>query len=176
MMTRLALFLLLTAPLCVHAHNDAYFDTIQGAHGGQLRMAGPFHLEMVAASAELTVYVSDHADAPIAALGGTAEAEITTGGRRVKLLLRHAEGNVLRGTGSFKLQRSSTVRLTLAVPGYPPQQTTFTPLLRRKKPARHERGAPKPSSCWPACRLPRSRRVSAPRTSLSTGARNRCRH
>lgn len=46
-------------------HSDDYLDTLATPHGGQLRMAGPYHLELVTKDKELVIYVTDHGDNPI---------------------------------------------------------------------------------------------------------------
>jgi len=56
----------------VGAHTDDYLDTIATPHGGQLRMAGPYHLELVAKDKELILYVTDHGDNPIRTDAGWA--------------------------------------------------------------------------------------------------------
>jgi hypothetical protein len=43
----------------VLAHTDEFFESVEAPHGGQLRMTGPFHLELVAKEGDLTVYVPD---------------------------------------------------------------------------------------------------------------------
>ena len=47
------------------AHTDEYLATVGAPHGGQLRAAGSFHLELVAKDGEETLYVTDHGNIPI---------------------------------------------------------------------------------------------------------------
>lgn len=53
------------------AHGNEYLDTV----GGQLRMAGIYHLELVmpaqkaAAEQAVTIYITDHAGKPVAVDG-----------------------------------------------------------------------------------------------------------
>ncbi|MFN3681898.1 MAG: hypothetical protein ACK4VP_07650, partial [Nitrospira sp.] len=56
------------------AHTDEYFEFVDAPHGGQLRMTGPYHLELVVKEGDLTVYVTDHADNRISVEGGLAKA------------------------------------------------------------------------------------------------------
>ena len=58
------------------AHDDAHLDTQQAPHGGQLRMAGVYHFELVLdhSSPEpkdkpVLVYLTDHAGQKISAAG-----------------------------------------------------------------------------------------------------------
>jgi len=71
-------FVLATGAMSVHAHDDAYLDTQQAPHGGQLRMAGAYHLELVvdkstpqAADKPVVVYVTDHAGQKVSTEGAT---------------------------------------------------------------------------------------------------------
>jgi hypothetical protein len=108
------------------AHTDEYFDKIQTPHGGQIRMAGPYHLELVVEQNELTVYVTDHGDNPIDTTGGSAKAIITTGKKRYVVVLAAAGENVLKGNGEFKLGKSNSVALMVVLPDRDPQRAQFT--------------------------------------------------
>ena len=44
------------------AHTEEHFDSHATPHGGQMRMAGPYHLELVSKEKEIVLYVTDHAD------------------------------------------------------------------------------------------------------------------
>lgn len=108
------------------AHTDEYFDKLQTPHGGQIRMAGPYHLELVVGESELTVYVADHGNKPIETTGGSAKAIITSGKDRYVVLLTASGENVLKGSGEFKLGKSSTVNLVVTLPDQQPQRAKFT--------------------------------------------------
>ena len=43
----------LAVSLPAGAHTEEYFDSIDAPHGGQMRMAGPYHLELVAKERKL---------------------------------------------------------------------------------------------------------------------------
>jgi len=96
------------------AHDDAYLDTLEAPHGGQLRMAGPWHYELVTASdaeasgdSPLVVYVTDHA--------GSTAALTPDGGNRMKGVSRHA-----RTPGA-------KIVVSITLPGKAPGQARFTP-------------------------------------------------
>ena len=42
----------------VWAHTDASLDALPSPHGGQVRAAGPYHLELVAKEGTLVVHVT----------------------------------------------------------------------------------------------------------------------
>ncbi|MGE0387256.1 MAG: hypothetical protein AB7Q97_21230 [Gammaproteobacteria bacterium] len=67
------------------AHSDEYFDSRPSAHGGQTRMAGPVHIELVRGTDELTLYVTDHADRPQITAGGQAALRFPAQDVRVDL-------------------------------------------------------------------------------------------
>ena len=76
--------MILALPLSAGAHTDEYFESVQAPHGGQLRMTGPYHMELLAKDGELTVYVTDHADNIIGVDGGLAKATVETGSTKGK--------------------------------------------------------------------------------------------
>ena len=72
-------FMLASQPLL--AHSDEYLDTQKAPNGGQLRMAGPYHFELVvsgdnkeAKDSPVVVHVTDHAGARVATAGATGTA------------------------------------------------------------------------------------------------------
>ncbi|MDH4236227.1 MAG: hypothetical protein OEV17_03175, partial [Nitrospira sp.] len=87
MMSAWALSAALAMTPSAWAHTDEYFESVEAPHGGQLRMTGPFHLELVAKGGELTVYVTDHADTKISVDGGLAKAAIETSSTRTQVHL-----------------------------------------------------------------------------------------
>ncbi len=90
------LALLLIAVTPVMAHDAGYFETHRGGHGGRLQPAGPYHLELLAGSDGITVYVTDHGDVPQPTAGFKATATILAGSQRLKLPLLPAGDNRLR--------------------------------------------------------------------------------
>lgn len=93
------------------AHTDEYLATVETLHGGQLRAAGPFHLELVAKDGELTLYVTDHGDNPVPVQGGYGKANIQAGkdGERKAVTLVPENGNIMRASGAFKITPETSV-------------------------------------------------------------------
>jgi hypothetical protein len=75
------------------SHTNEYLDTLTGANGGQIRMAGPFHFELVATTGEIIVYVTDHGDTPIETAGASAVIVLQTGKRRTEIRFQPAGEN-----------------------------------------------------------------------------------
>lgn len=123
------------------AHSDAYFDKNPAPHGGQVRMAGPYHLELVLGKNEVALYLTDHGDNPVDATGGSGKAIITTGRKkRSTVVLEHAERNVLKGTGEFTANSSTVVTVILKLPEQEPQQAQFKPVRKTSKTSATKRG------------------------------------
>ena len=135
------------------AHTDDYLDTLTTAHGGQLRMAGPYHLELVAKDKELVLYVTDHGDNPVKTESGTAKATIQIGkgkaGTTVKL--EPAGENQMKGLGEFTLKPESVIVVFVKLAGDEAQSARFTPLKPKAKAAATKKpAANKPAASAPA--------------------------
>ena len=150
--TMAAVLLGMAITLPAWAHTDDYLDTLTTAHGGQLRMAGPYHLELVAKDKELVLYVTDHGDNPVKTEGGTAKATIQIGkgkaGTTVKL--EPAGENQMKGLGEFTLKPESVIVVFVKLAGDEAQSARFTPLKPKTKAA----AAKKPATNKPAASAP----------------------
>ena len=119
-------FALAASASTVHAHDDAYLDTQKAPHGGQLRMAGLYHLELVLdnsspaiADKPVVVYVTDHAGQKISTANATAKATVA---------LVPDGDNRLKGVGRFASTPDMKAVITLTAKGQPPETARFTPL------------------------------------------------
>ena len=150
--TVVAILLGMAITLPTWAHTDDYLDTLTTAHGGQLRMAGPYHLELVAKDKEMVLYVTDHGDNPVKTEGGTAKATIQIGkgkaGTTVKL--EPAGENQMKGLGEFTLKPASVIVVFVKLAGDEAQSARFTPLKPKAKAA----AAKKPAASKPAASTP----------------------
>lgn len=113
------------------AHSDDYLDSIATPHGGQMRMAGAYHFELVVEPGTLTVYLTDHADRPIASAGTNGSATVLVGKNRSTIPLAPAGDNRLTGQGEFVMDPAMRVVLNITLPGQPAAQARFTPLAPR---------------------------------------------
>ena len=151
--TMAAVLLGMAITLPTWAHTDDYLDTLTTAHGGQLRMAGPYHLELVAKDKEMVLYVTDHGDNPVKTEGGTAKATIQIGkgkaGTTVKL--EPAGENQMKGLGEFTLKPESVIVVFVKLAGEEAQSARFTPLKPKTKAAATKKPvANKPAASAPA--------------------------
>jgi hypothetical protein len=132
----------LAVSLPASAHTDEYFDTHAAPHGGQVRMAGPYHLELVTKDKEFTVYVTDHADNKINTEGGVGKAAFQVGKAKPKtsLKLEPAGDNLMKGTGDFALTPDTVVVVFVKLPEQEAQSARFTPLKTAAKGAQKSKG------------------------------------
>lgn len=114
------------------AHTDEYLDTVRAPHGGSLRMAGPYHLELIIQPGELTVYITDHAGMEQGTQGTEGKATVKSGLKEVSVELEPAGKNVLKGKGDFKLGADTVVVVTFKLPAQEVQAARFTPLKANK--------------------------------------------
>lgn len=131
MNTRMRLFVLgtiLALSPSAWAHTDEYFESVEAPHGGQLRMVGPYHFEIVAKDGEITLYVTDHADNKISIGTGQGKATVETGTARVQVGLHPVGDNVLKGAGVFSLKPETVVIVFFKLPDREAHSARFMPL------------------------------------------------
>ena len=128
---------LATATTSVQAHDDAYLDTQQAPHGGQLRMAGAYHLELVvdkstpqAADKPVVVYVTDHAGQKVPTQGATGNATILAAKGKASVALVPDGDNRLKGTGRYASTADMKAIVQFTAKGQSPETARFTPLLK----------------------------------------------
>lgn len=117
------------------AHDDAYLDTQKSPHGGQLRMAGIYHFELVVdrSSAEVkekpvTVYLTDHAGQKIPAAGATGSVTLLSGKTRTTVTLSPDGDNILKGAGKYASTPDLKAIVSITPAGQAAAQARFTPL------------------------------------------------
>ncbi len=112
----------------VWSHSDKYFDSVDAPHGGQIRMAGPYHLEIVAKDKKIVLYVTDHANGKISSDGGISKAILITGKIKTTVKLEPACDNMLKGTGDFLVTPETKIVVFIRLPDQEAQAARFTPL------------------------------------------------
>ncbi len=137
-MTAFVLGATLAMSLLAWAHTEEYFDSVEAPHGGQLRMAGPYHLELVAKDGELTLHVMDHADHKISTGGGMGKATIQTGKTktRIQVELQPAGDNTLKGSGEFSVMPESVIIVFIRLPDQEAYSARFTTLKPTNTPVK----------------------------------------
>jgi hypothetical protein len=124
----------LAAPLIMFqpawAHTDEQLDTMSSPHGGQVRAAGPYHLELVAKDGELVLHVSDHAGQEIHTDGGEGKARIQQDktGSKITVELEPSQQNMLKGSGEFQINPETVIVVFVKLPEQDAYAARFTPL------------------------------------------------
>jgi hypothetical protein len=106
-----AFVLILSLALCAPAlaHSDSKW--IKGPQGGHIVDAGggKQHWELVAKGNELTLYVLDADEKPVAVDSGSAKAQVLIGGKTHNVDLKPAGKNILTATGPFTATKGMKV-------------------------------------------------------------------
>ncbi|MFZ6751058.1 hypothetical protein [Undibacterium sp. Ren11W] len=130
---------LITNVTPVLAHDDAYLDTLKSANGGQLRMAGIYHFELVMVKDskevkdnQILVYVTDHGGTKITTTGATATATILAGKVKTTANLVADGENRLKGVAKYASGADAKVVLSVNMAGKSTEQARFTPFTLPK--------------------------------------------
>ena len=124
----------LAAPLMflqpVWAHTDESLDAMPSPHGGQVRAAGPYHLELVAKDGALVLHVTDHAWKEIHTDGGGGKATVQQGRAKEKttVKLEPSQQNMLMGHGEFQVNLETVIVVFVKLPEQEVYGARFTPL------------------------------------------------
>jgi hypothetical protein len=124
----------LTAPLLilqpVWAHTDESLDAMPSPHGGQVRAAGPYHLELVAKDGELALHVTDHAGQDIHTDDGEGKANIQQhkAESKITVKLNPSPQNILTGSGEFHVDPETVIVVFVKLPEQNAYAARFTPL------------------------------------------------
>lgn len=138
----LAAALLALTSLPASAHGDEkHLDGQTGPHGGQLRQAGAWHLELVvakdgAASKEspVFVYVTDQTGAKLSTAGASGTATLLAGKARLTVPLLPDGDNRLKGTGNYISAPDMKAIVAVILAGKSAEQARFTPLAQGGRP------------------------------------------
>jgi hypothetical protein len=116
------------------AHDDAYLDSVAAPNGGQLRMAGPYHYELVLAKEggepqerPILVYVTDHAGQAIPTFGATGTATLLSSQGRVTATLAPDGDNRMKGTAAYAATPGMKAVVGIVLAGKEAVQARFTP-------------------------------------------------
>lgn len=117
------------------AHSDEYLDTRTAPNGGQLRMAGNYHFELVVAKDSkeakenpVIVYVTDHAETKVSTVGAGGTATILSGKGKLLVKLAPDGDNRLKGVGVYRSAPDLKAVVSVTLPGKVVEQARFTPL------------------------------------------------
>ena len=122
----LGLMLIWSGP--ADAHKAKHDEAVKALHGGQARVASPYHLELVAKNRELLLYVTDHSDKAIPTEGAKAKATIQQGFEqsRIQVELEPSGDNILKGNGDFTVNQDTGIMVFIKLPDQNAYSTRFT--------------------------------------------------
>jgi hypothetical protein len=128
------------------AHSDDYLDTQKSPNGGQQRMAGIYHFELVVAKTgaqtadkPVTVYITDHAGAKVSTVGASGTVTILADKSKATVTLTPDGDNRLKGVGKYASTPDMKAVVSITMAGKPAEQARFTPLAAAKAaPAEHK--------------------------------------
>lgn len=119
------------------AHDDATLDGMAAPHGGQLRMAGPWHLELVLdstpgelAERAVQVHLSDHAGTPLPERGLSAHMTLLSAGSVSRVVLTPAGPSLLAGRAVYRYGADLKAVIALRDAEGQLVQARFTPASR----------------------------------------------
>jgi hypothetical protein len=94
-----------------HKHSHSHAE--KGRNGGRIVDAGDYHVELVAKSGALEVYVTDHDDKPVAVKGYKGIAILSVDGKSQRIALEVADDAKLTGkaTGNLPAQPKGVVQI-----------------------------------------------------------------
>jgi hypothetical protein len=123
----------------VLAHSDEYLDTQKAPNGGQLRMAGVYHFELIVAKDSqeakdnpVVVYVTDHAGTKVSTVGAGGTVTILAGKAKVTVPLAPDGDNRLKGVGKYASTPDMKAIVSITLAGKTAEQARFTPLAVSK--------------------------------------------
>lgn len=97
-----------------------------GPNGGALIDAGPYHVELVASGAGLTLHITSHeADAPVPTAGATGFAVIQGSGGTERVDLIPADPNILTATAKADIGADARIAVTFTIAGQPAASGRF---------------------------------------------------
>ncbi len=121
------LMLSLLCSFAVSAHDDAYLNKQKAPHGGQLRMAGAYHFELVLSPKQVTVYVTDHAGTAVKTEGAQGSVAILANKQKASLELKASGENTLQASGDYETSPDMKAVVSVQIKGQEMQQARFTP-------------------------------------------------
>ncbi|MBL8473397.1 MAG: hypothetical protein KF778_16875 [Rhodocyclaceae bacterium] len=119
------------------SHDEATLDAMEAPHGGQLRMSGNHHYELVVAKSgeagehPVQVFVSNHAGDAQDVSGARAQAVMQSGKLRTWVTLQPDGPSAFKGWAKYPPAADLIVLLNVTFPDGSIEQARFTPLARR---------------------------------------------
>ena len=120
----------------VWAHDATSLDAMPSAHGGQVRMAGPYHIELLLEGSGATgvrpikVYLQNHAFEAVTSSGMIGRIKLTDGTNERSITLKPTGINALIGSGSYSSNQSMVAVVSVTTKDGRVLSATFTPFAK----------------------------------------------
>jgi hypothetical protein len=120
----------------VWAHDATALDAMPSAHGGQVRMAGPYHIELLLEGSgapgvrPIRVYLQNHAFETVTSSGMIGSIKLTDGTIERSITLTPAGINSLIGSGSYSSNQSMVAVVSVTTKDGQVLSATFTPFAK----------------------------------------------
>lgn len=126
------------------AHDDAYLDSKPSKHGGQVRMTGIYHIELVVTTNSpvlkdnsLEIYVTDHAGNQVSTTGATGTITLFSGKLKSNAALTADGENRLIGHAQYASSEDLKMVVSIKMAGSNPVQARFTPFAAKTSQTGH---------------------------------------
>lgn len=115
-------------------HDEPTLDRLDAPNGGQLRMAGNYHYELLVApasaqarNAPVTVFVTDLFGSKIPTTGATGSVTFPDSTLQTTIALRPAGGNAMMGEGIYLSAPAIDAIVSIKLAGQQAEQARFKP-------------------------------------------------
>lgn len=122
------------------AHSDEYLDTQKAPNGGQMRMAGAYHYELVVAKDSkdvkenpVVVYITDHAGQRVPTVGATGTVTLLAGKVKASASLMPNGDNRMKGSAKYASTPGMKGIVAITLPGKSAEQARFAPIAGGKE-------------------------------------------
>ena len=116
------------------AHAGENHEAQKPANGGQVRVAGGYHFELVVAKdnrevkdSPVVIHVTDQAGKKVQTAGASGTATILAGRLKSTVTLVPDGDNRLKGAAKYASTPDMKVVVSIGLPGTPAEQARFTP-------------------------------------------------
>ena len=132
----------LLATATAGAHTNEYLDTLVAPHGGQLRMSGPYHFELVmekecdtTKEGTIIIYVTDHGDTKISTAKGEGKVTLISGKQKTEVKLQPDGDNRFKGVAQYVADPKLAVAVFVKLPNQQAEAARFAPFKKKAKAA-----------------------------------------
>jgi hypothetical protein len=135
---RLSMITLTILPARMMAHDAATLDAMPSQHGGQVRMAGPYHIELllervsVKGNRHIAIYLQNHLLQVLPSAGTSAQVKLTDGSRSTSVALTPDGLESLGGSVSCSSSAALVAVVLLRARDGQIYSATFNPFARRE--------------------------------------------